>query len=252
MRWYQLDMTTIIDGYNLIFRLGWQGKAPALAGVGKGPPAADSRIGQSHPALLPGQNITIVFDAKKTPVKETESDVLVQGFRVIFAANHDEADALIEELISRHSAPKSLTVVSDDNRLQTAARRRKAIALNCEQWLEKLASQPENGPSAAAGEMSKDEAIRQLEKTDWLAEFGVKEETAEPDATPQEQPEITTHFPRLWRRLAGLRPKGSGQVVHHILLFRLRQETAFACSIGRRERQQQAKDSDPLSGASTP
>ena len=194
MRGCQLDMTTIVDGYNLIFGMGWQGKARHSLALQN----ARDRLIRELASLIPAGSraeITIVFDAKKSPVKETLADSRVNGFRVIFAANHDEADALIEELIAQHSAPKSLTVVSDDNRLQAAAQRRKAMALSCEKWLEKLAAQPDTKLSPANGESPKDQAIRQLQQTDWATEFQLDEDTTEQDSATREKPDPYNPFP---------------------------------------------------------
>jgi predicted RNA-binding protein with PIN domain len=187
-------MTTIVDGYNLIFGMGWQGKAQHSLALEKARERLVRELGNRIPAAS-RSDVTIVFDAKKTPIKATLADSQVNGFRVIFAANHDEADALIEELIAQHSAPKSLTVVSDDNRLQTAARRRKATPMACEAWLERLGSLAERQSTGANAETPKDQAIRQLEQTDWLAEFQLDEEPAEPESTTEEQPDTYNPFP---------------------------------------------------------
>ena len=187
-------MNTIIDGYNLIFRMGWQGKSQASSALEK---ARQRLIGElaSRIPMASRADIAIVFDAKRSPVKETANQIQLQGFRVLFAANHDEADALIEEMIAKHSAPKSLTVVSDDNRLQTAARRRKVKAVDCETWVERLTKQPKNGPSISATGSSKDEAIQQLAETDWLTEFQFGEEQPTSDAVTPEPTENFNPFP---------------------------------------------------------
>ena len=67
--------------------------------------------------------VTVVFDAAAAPpgvAPETDH----KGIHVIFAVGKQEADDVIERLIRRSSAPKSLHVISDDHRVQQAARRR--------------------------------------------------------------------------------------------------------------------------------
>lgn len=187
-------MTTIVDGYNLIFGMGWQGKSQHSLALER----ARERLVRELADLIPVDSrgdITIVFDAKRSPIKETRADSQVNGFRVIFAANYDEADTLIEELIAKHSAPKTLTVVSDDNRLQTAARRRKAIPMACESWLERLNHSVTRGPDASDGESAKSQAIRQLQETDWLAEFQFEDEPTKPNSPIQKQPDTFNPFP---------------------------------------------------------
>ena len=143
MRCYQWCMETIVDGYNLIFSCGWEGKTTGSMALEK----ARHRLIVELSALVPPDSrsqIKIIFDAKTTPIKATTRRVTQNGFEILFADQFDEADSLIEDLIRHHSAPKSLTVVSDDHRLQTAAKRKKAKPIGCEDWLAAL----ERGDSA--------------------------------------------------------------------------------------------------------
>ena len=45
---------------------------------------------------------------------------------MLFALGDENADARIEEIVSEHPNPKTLTVVSSDNRIRLAATRRRA------------------------------------------------------------------------------------------------------------------------------
>jgi predicted RNA-binding protein with PIN domain len=58
-----------------------------------------------------------------------------RGIQVWFAREYPDADTLIEELVEDDTAPSHLVVVSSDRRLQVAARRRRAKAVSCEEWL---------------------------------------------------------------------------------------------------------------------
>ena len=118
-------------------------------------------------------------------------------FRVVFAHEHDEADTLIEEMIRLHSTPKSLTVVSNDNRLKTAAQRRKAVAMDCEVWLDQLEAVSGGKETFGRGKVRsqkkharrspKDDSIRKLDDVDWLAEFQISD-----DETVGEAPDDAT------------------------------------------------------------
>ena len=81
-----------------------------------------------------------MFDAKRLPIKETSADFRAHDIRVLYAVDHEDADTLIEELIAKHSTPKKLVVVSSDHRLQTAATRRKATAVDSDVWYDRLLS----------------------------------------------------------------------------------------------------------------
>ncbi len=80
---------------------------------------------------------TVVFDAADPPPNARH------GFRfremaVRFAAETGDADALIEDLIRLHASPRQLRVVSDDRRLQSAAKRRGAQAVKSDAFLKRL------------------------------------------------------------------------------------------------------------------
>ena len=128
-------MTVIIDGYNLLHASGVFGKE-------RGPRGFE----QSRLALLDmladllgtdaGKTL-VVFDAARAP-DGLPGRLTHRGIRVWFAREYPDADSLIEELVDDDHAPSSLVVVSSDRRLQVAARRRRAEAIGCEDWLSAL------------------------------------------------------------------------------------------------------------------
>lgn len=130
-------MLILIDGYNVI--------AP-VAAPGRGDTAGwlraerqlllDRLVSHLDERLL--RQTCVVFDARAGRVFRRESRQSFHGLEVRFAVDHDEADDLIEELIAKHSAPKRLTVVTSDRRLQTAARRVGALACDAQPWLDAL------------------------------------------------------------------------------------------------------------------
>jgi predicted RNA-binding protein with PIN domain len=125
-------MTLIIDGYNLLHASGVFGSA-------RGPKGFE----QSRVALLDmlvdlidakAADTIVVFDAARAP-DGLPARLTHGGIRVWFAREYPDADSLIEELVEADTAPGHLVVVSSDRRLQVAARRRRAKAIACEEWL---------------------------------------------------------------------------------------------------------------------
>lgn len=145
-------MGLLIDGYNLLYATGMLGKRPGPGGLEK---ARLALLNQLAASLDAGDlsRTTVVFDAKQAP-RGAPQAMTHKGIHVRFAAAHAEADELIEELIRADSAPKRLTVVSSDHRLQTAARRRRATAIGSEEWWDKLlqARRERHAPLPQAGE----------------------------------------------------------------------------------------------------
>ncbi|TVQ80001.1 MAG: hypothetical protein EA380_03745, partial [Phycisphaeraceae bacterium] len=93
-----------------------------------------------------------------------------------------EADALIEHIIERSSAPARLIVVSSDRRIQRAARRRRATALSSERFLALVVS---NRGSDGQERSIRPNQLSGDEVHHWLAEFGLR--SVPPEADPQEQ-----------------------------------------------------------------
>ncbi|MGA2060423.1 MAG: NYN domain-containing protein [Thermoguttaceae bacterium] len=129
-------MSIIIDGYNLLYMAG-------ILGEGRGPRGLEmSRLALLNflaESLAPGDiaKTTVVFDAKDAPWG-AKNILEHRGITVQFASRWPDADCLIEELIRLDSAPKRLTVVSSDHRLQRAARHRKAKAVDSDVWYNEL------------------------------------------------------------------------------------------------------------------
>jgi predicted RNA-binding protein with PIN domain len=158
----------LIDGYNLLHALGLLRRDAG----GRALENARRRLLHFlHDALgKPPPDMTVVFDAA-TPPPGVPNAFDFHGLRVRFAVGFEEADDLIEQLIGTCPSPRQLWVVSDDHRLQTAARRRGCSVLGCLDFLERLpslkASKPEPPPPAAAkyeGEVSEKEKDRLREE----------------------------------------------------------------------------------------
>ena len=99
-----------------------------------------------------------------------------KGLSVRFAPRDSDADTLIEELIAADSAPRRLTVVSSDHRLQRAAHRRKAIAVDSDVWLAQLMREREERRHAQPEAVLKPEGpFSPGEVEFWLKQFGADE-----------------------------------------------------------------------------
>jgi predicted RNA-binding protein with PIN domain len=128
-------MRYLIDGYNLLHAMGLLLGKVGPHGLEKARLALLGRLHARYGA--DAGRVTVVFDASRAPPgAAAEQDY--KGVRVRFALR-EEADDVIEELIRSDSAPRRLTVVSDDHRLQNAARRRCCPVLGCLDFLDELA-----------------------------------------------------------------------------------------------------------------
>ena len=122
----------------------------------------------------------IVFDASNPP-RDRPNRFEVDGLQVWFAVGYAEADDLLEEIISKHSAPKQLAVVSSDRRVQVAASRRGATPFESDHWLDELLdgrcllapSQRSKAESAGQGRGEETKPLpSEDEIDDWMGEFG--------------------------------------------------------------------------------
>jgi len=126
----------IIDGYNMMFAFGGPPKNYAQGELQK---ERERFLNLLSMTLSENQkrDTTIVFDAKNSPSGTTGS-YTIDGVTVQFARNAGCADQEIEEIISAHSAPKQILLVSSDHRLQRHAGKRKAKFIDSREFLLKL------------------------------------------------------------------------------------------------------------------
>lgn len=163
-------MSLIIDGYNLL-------NATNIVGRGRGRGSlerARSALLNMLVSTLSEDELattTVVFDAKEAPPGLPDVSQH-RGVTVRFARGFDEADDLIEQLIRADNVPRSLTVVSSDHRIQRAARRRRATAIDSDRWFRQLVAHKRDHESESPpvddkpdGQLSPDEVQR------WLKEF---------------------------------------------------------------------------------
>jgi predicted RNA-binding protein with PIN domain len=120
----------------------------------------------------PGIKITIVFDAAHAP-RNVPRQLTQHGLHIEFAPATQSADDRIETLIEEASAPASLVVVSNDHRLQNAARRRGAEAWSHDALLDflgKRQARPKATPAEPGAEKSETLSPEELRR--WMLEFG--------------------------------------------------------------------------------
>ena len=158
----------LIDGYNLIHAMTSLGKR---VGPGVLEKARLRLLSLLHHSLgNQSASVTVVFDAAGAPAGSTSKHV-VEEMKIYFALKGQQADDVIEELIQHDAAPKQLTVVSNDHRLQQAARRRKAKVMSCEAFVDMLGRLRRRQAAAVAGPEKKEKETPE-EASRLLEEFG--------------------------------------------------------------------------------
>jgi uncharacterized protein len=116
-------------------------------------------------------DVTIVFDAMGAPAGGKRSQEHA-GLHIRFAPRTQSADDLIEDLIEQTPQPDHLTVISNDMRLQTAARRQGARAWSHEDLLDFLDKKnPHPDPTALDEADEKADHTSPTEMQHWLKEF---------------------------------------------------------------------------------
>jgi predicted RNA-binding protein with PIN domain len=161
-------MRYLIDGYNLLHAMGLLRPKDAAAKALEN--ARLDLLDRLHKLFGDNShNLTVIFDAGRVPRRGlAEHDYC--GIHVRFALRQ-EADDLIEALIQSEASPKSLTVVSDDRRIQVAARRRQCPVLGCNQFLDVAEREPRSCSVEPVHPNTKPEIGSQEERQRWMAEF---------------------------------------------------------------------------------
>jgi predicted RNA-binding protein with PIN domain len=177
-------MALLIDGYNFYFASEVFAKS--------GPPTLE----RNRAAVLDflanvltaeeAKATTIVFDAAGAPPGLPRT-LEHRGIKVRFAPKGQDADSVLEQLIQLDSAPRRLTVVSSDHRVQRAAKRRKATAIDSDVFRRRLVMRQREGVSQSDQGKPYD-AADASETRRWLMEFGIDDEASE-------KPEGDSPFP---------------------------------------------------------
>ena len=163
----------LIDGYNLLHALGMQPRRASPRGLEK----ARRRMVRELRSRLSADELrhtVIIFDASRpVPSEETDSGG-DEGPAVHFSSNYPDADEMIIDLIAKHSAPRKLTVVSSDHRIQQAAARRRARVCDSEPWFDSLEEQHETSADAPLARPVTGDHLGTDDIQEWLDEFRVE------------------------------------------------------------------------------
>lgn len=161
----------LIDGYNLLYAAGW---GRDTYGPGDLQRARERLLRHLQKTLQPDEQsrTLVVFDARRPP-PDLSRDQQFGDIRIRYASPEGEADPVIESLIAAHSAPKRLTVVSADHRLQKAAKRRGATPLDSDRFLDRLHHRAVNSRPAVPEENQSDHPLSAAEVEAWLLEFRI-------------------------------------------------------------------------------
>lgn len=118
---------------------------------------------------------TVVFDGVQPRGWSTEVEPR-KHVRIVYSGAKNDADSLIETLIRKNTAPKRLTVVSSDNRIRQAARRRKAVSQTGREYLDELSKR--EIPKTPRPQMpeEKKKGVPEGELEEWLDLFGIDPE----------------------------------------------------------------------------
>ena len=176
-------MSILIDGYNLLNSVGITSPGTGRGSLERSRLALLNFLAETlDPAVIP--YTTVVFDASQSPPGLPRS-VDHRGLRVCFASQYADADSMIEELIRVDSVPRRLTVVSSDHRVQRAARRRRARAVDSDVWfMEALRGRHERQQTAARPTPARPSTpVLDKEVEYWLRQFGGE---PEPEALAEE------------------------------------------------------------------
>jgi len=161
-------MRYLIDGYNLIHALGMIQRDLPPGGL------EESRrrlLVFLAKAFGKDAAVTIVFDAQHAPRNISRLQTH-QGLHIEFAPAGQSADDRIETLIEEAAEPKALVVISNDMRLQDAARRRGARSWSHEALLDFLDKPQSPAPPEKADSAEKPEPVSPEELKRWMQEFG--------------------------------------------------------------------------------
>ena len=156
-------MPLLIDGYNLLRTIQRDGDASSNE-------APMCRLISCYLCRKKDAG-KIIFDGIGPPDKSSLRDIA--NLEVIFSGGY-EADDIIEQLVLENTAPKRLVVVSSDRRVKSAAKKRKAVAVNSDVFWYELIKFLEKRRPGNPEPPGKRNGISENETKEWLEEFGLE------------------------------------------------------------------------------
>lgn len=122
---------------------------------------------------LTGEKGEIVFDGTGPRDKSEFDDI--NNLDVFFAGLSTDADTVIEDKIRISTAPRRLTVVSSDRRLQAAARARKATMVKSQIFWNDLCKRLSRRKKTTKEPAAKQLGLTESETEQWLKFFGLRQ-----------------------------------------------------------------------------
>ncbi len=177
-------MRYLIDGYNVMHAGGRLGPKLSREGFRRARRRFLDELAETLGPLVSAET-TVVFDAS-VPPGDFAPVSTYRGLTVLFALGDENADARIEEIVKQHPNPKTLTVVSSDNRIKLAATRRRCRSFVAEKFWELIDTLKESrgrSETARAKTTIKDPTADRDDSRDealyWMAVFGDLDQTPE-------------------------------------------------------------------------
>ena len=161
-------MLYLIDGYNLLHALGMVSEQTGPAGLVHARRRLLDLLHAAHGSA--SASVTVVFDAHRLP-RGVHAEQDYHGIQVRYAIRYPEADDLLEEVIRQSSAPQRLAVVSNDHRIQQAARRRGCLVMPCVDYMDWLINRQRAAQRTEATKAGKPTAVSAEELAHWRQTF---------------------------------------------------------------------------------
>jgi predicted RNA-binding protein with PIN domain len=159
-QWRQATMPYLIDGHNLI------GKLPDIS---LDDPNDEALLVQKLTGFVvrTQQKCVVVFDHG---IPGGVSKMSTYGVQVVFASAHSNADNVIIDRIAKTKNPKQWIVVSEDNRVLSAAKRHTMQTLKSTQFARMIDRPPP--PPKPGLDVAEDVHLSEDEVNEWLDLFG--------------------------------------------------------------------------------
>jgi predicted RNA-binding protein with PIN domain len=164
-----MPVSFLVDGYNLLFTLGMLERRDGTRSLARARHRLLDYLGQ----VLGGEHpqVTVVFDGGRTP-RGSDPEPAPLGIQVRFSGGGESADDVIEAFLAASPRPQDLIVISNDHRIQEAARRRGAQPWTCAALLDHIELRAKPHRPVLPGEPDRPLAPSPAEARHWLEEFG--------------------------------------------------------------------------------
>jgi predicted RNA-binding protein with PIN domain len=164
-------MPYLFDGYNLYHAMCkysevWSHTTPATM---------CSLIAEDMQRLR--DHAVIVFDG--THRGKPHQGLKLPRVKILFSGPKSDADSAIEKLIQKNTAPRRLQVISSDNRIRRAARRRRAKIHKTAEYLDALVKRMHQPPPPLREPKEKRHGLEPDQLDEWLDLFGLNPDNIE-------------------------------------------------------------------------